>query len=80
MPKPTEFFKGKTKLPEELIKPITQLREDLGLPFLPDIEVKVAKVLSKLPPLPFEEKIKLMLQGKFEEALPKMMWESEEKK
>ena len=64
------FLRGGTEIPKEIIKPLTQLREDSGLP-LPAIELKISTLLSRLPCLPFEKKIVLLLQGKIEEALPK---------
>ena len=68
------FLKSGTEIPAELIKPLTQLREDSGLP-IPSIELKIAEALSRLPALPFEKKIVAMMQGRIEEALPKMPFE-----
>lgn len=69
------FLVSGTQVPAELMKPLARIRVDSELP-LPAVDQKIARVLSRLPRLPFEGKIVALLRGDIEQALPKMPWET----
>ncbi len=69
------FLVSGTQVPAELMKLPAQIRMDSELP-LPAVDQKIARVLSRLPKLPFESKIIALLRGNIEQALPKMPWET----